>query len=125
MSEAMKKRHTNDEMISIQFGKKKSLLYVVPKRISKAIGDLLNEYQLEDSSPWREAMAEKFKETSEQAAKLRGARAKENMAQKELADKLEVTQGYISQIEKGDREITKPLAKKLSKIFGTNYKVFL
>ncbi len=60
-----------------------------------------------------------------QAMTLRGARAKVGMTQKELAQKLNMAQSYISQIEQGKRQVNVSLAKKLAKIFNTDYRVFL
>lgn len=56
---------------------------------------------------------------------LRALRRKEGLSQKDLADKLGTQQPNISSIEKGERVIGKELAKKIEKIFGTNYRVFL
>jgi predicted transcriptional regulator len=56
---------------------------------------------------------------------LRGYRGKYDMTQIELAEKLQVTQNRISDMESGKRPISKDIAKKLGEIFNTPYKSFL
>lgn len=124
MSAPMKKLLTKDKL-PIQIGSKRPRIYLVPKRVAKAITEILKEYEQKDTLAWREALKDVFKDSSEQATILRGARLKEEMTQKELALKLGIGQAYISQIEKGNRQISVSLAKKLAKVFNTSYKVFL
>jgi DNA-binding XRE family transcriptional regulator len=56
---------------------------------------------------------------------LRGYRGKHDMTQTELAEKLQITQNRISDMESGKRPINKNTAKKLGEIFNTPYKSFL
>ena len=56
---------------------------------------------------------------------LRGYRGKLDMTQKELAEKLGVTQNRVSDMENGKRPISKNLAVKLGELFDTPYKSFL
>lgn len=56
---------------------------------------------------------------------LRGYRGKLDMTQKELAEKLGVTQNRVSDMESGKRPISKDMAVKLGEIFDTPYKSFL
>jgi len=56
---------------------------------------------------------------------LRGYRGKLDMTQKELADKLGVTQNRVSDMESGKRPISKNMAVKLGGLFDTPYKSFL
>jgi len=119
------KKHPTKNTVTVQTGKKKPKLYFVSGELAEAVTSLLEAYDKSDSVPMREALKFHFDETSEQAAVLRGSRYKEEMTQKELAEKLGVAQGYVSQIEKGKRQINVSMAKKLAKIFNTHYKVFL
>ena len=57
----------------------------------------------------------------EPALMLKGACVKEGITQKELADRLGISQVYISQLENGRKEINKSLIKELEKIFNINY----
>ena len=56
---------------------------------------------------------------------LRGLRAREGLTQKALAEKIGIEQSHVSNMEKGNRPISKAMAKKLGKIFDLTYKVFL
>jgi ribosome-binding protein aMBF1 (putative translation factor) len=76
-----------------------------------------------ESIPWREGLD--LKEGEEIGIVLSGCRYRENMTQKELADKLGVKQHHISEMEHGKRSIGKKLAHRLAKILNTDYKTFL
>jgi addiction module HigA family antidote len=56
---------------------------------------------------------------------LHGARLREEMTQAELAEKLNITQNRVSEMESGKRNISKNMALKLAKFFDTSYRVFL
>jgi DNA-binding XRE family transcriptional regulator len=56
---------------------------------------------------------------------LRGARKREALTQKHLADLLGISQTHISEMEHGKRPIGKEMARRLAKIFKVNYRVFL
>ena len=81
--------------------------------------DLENEISI----PWMEAMG--VDETTAPALVLRGSRYKNGMTQKELAEKLNVSQHRISEMEHSKQPIGKETARRLAKIFKTNYRIFL
>ena len=56
---------------------------------------------------------------------LRGCRGRDDMTQTELANKLDIAQTRVSEMECGTRHISVKMAKKLAEIFGTSYKAFL
>jgi len=56
---------------------------------------------------------------------LQGSRDREGLTQTELAAKIGVKPHHISEMEKGKRSIGKNMAKRLSKVLNTGYKVFL
>lgn len=56
---------------------------------------------------------------------LRGFRFRDEMTQQDLADKLKINQSRVSELENGSRAITKTMAARLAKLFGTSYRVFL
>ena len=56
---------------------------------------------------------------------LRGLRAREGMTQKQFGEKLEISQRHVSDYEKGIRNISVNMAKRIEKKFGIGYKVFL
>lgn len=62
---------------------------------------------------------------SKPGALLRGIRIRENITQIEMAKSLKVTQSDISQMECGTRKIGRVMAKRIEKLYGTNYRAFL
>lgn len=56
---------------------------------------------------------------------MRGLRTKEGLTQKQMAEKLDVTQVRISEYENGKRPIPKKLAHKIEETFGVTYKAFV
>ncbi|MGL4208681.1 MAG: helix-turn-helix domain-containing protein [Candidatus Adiutrix sp.] len=56
---------------------------------------------------------------------IRGFRGKTDMTQVELAERLGVTQGRVSDLESGRRSVSVEMAKKLSGVFDITYQAFL
>jgi len=77
-----------------------------------------------DSIPWKKAFSE-YSDNELPGVVLSGARTKEGLTQKELADKLNITQGHVSEMESGKRSIGKAMAKRLGAVLNISYKVFL
>ena len=140
MSARMKKLHINKKnriQITKQVGRSSDITIIspikgirlryfdVPTKIVSNIISIVKDYEREETVDWRGAFSKEIKELGESALALKGARAKENMTQKKLANLLGTSQVYISQLENGRKEINKQMAKKLEKIFNINYKVFL
>ena len=61
----------------------------------------------------------------EQGALLYGLRMRENLSQTAFAQKINITQPELSKMENGTRPIGKIIAKRLEKVFGTPYQLFL
>ena len=59
------------------------------------------------------------------ATHLRGARHRENMTQRELAEKSGIPRRHISEMENDRRPIGKKNAKLLSEALGVDYRFFL
>lgn len=76
-----------------------------------------------EAVPWQEA----FPELQENApgTYLAGARHREDLTQRQLADKTGIPQRHISEMENGKRPIGKETAKKLASALGADYRVFL
>lgn len=89
----------------------------------KALRDL-GFVDTSDSIPWYEVFPE-FKDEPPYSVALRGARGKESLTQKELAEKTDIPQGHISSMENGKMEIGKERAKRLAKALNIDYRVFL
>lgn len=77
-----------------------------------------------DTVPWREA----FPEVSDEqipGACLAGARYREGMTQRQLAEMTGIPQRHLSEMENGKRPIGKERAKVLAKVLNTSYRIFL
>jgi len=76
-----------------------------------------------ESAPWQEA----FPGLQENAPGiyLAGARHREGLTQRQLADKTGIPQRHISEMENGKRPIGKETARKLAEALGVDYRVFL
>jgi ribosome-binding protein aMBF1 (putative translation factor) len=56
---------------------------------------------------------------------LRGARGKEGLTQKELAQKTGIPQSHISSMENGRMTIGRERARRLAKVLRVDYRIFL
>ena len=56
---------------------------------------------------------------------LRGARLKEGLSQKKLAEQIKISQTPISEMEHGKRPIGKKMSQRFSKVLKINYQAFL
>jgi len=74
---------------------------------------------------WREAFSDLFKKYTEAGATLKGFRLREGWTQVDLADMLGIDQANLSNMERGKRPIGKEMAKRLAKIFDTDYRLFI
>ena len=77
------------------------------------------------SVPYNEMAAIEIKKIGKGAMALKGARAREDITQKELAKKLNIDQKLISKIKNGQSRINAILAKKIGNMFNIDYRVFL
>lgn len=73
----------------------------------------------------QEVFADLSKKYTRSSALLRGIRARENLTQIEMAEKIKVSQSDISQMENGTRTIGQKVAKRIEKLFGVDYRSFL
>jgi len=97
-----------------------------PDNRQKAVRALekLGYIETTGSVPWRDAFPNL---TDEQlpGVSLKGARVKEGITQKQLAEIAGVKQHHISEMENHKRSIGKKNAKKFAEALKINYKVFL
>jgi ribosome-binding protein aMBF1 (putative translation factor) len=92
---------------------------------SKSTSVASSRSDTEKGTPWREAFKSGIEELSEIGLALRGSRYKEEMTQKELAEKIGVKQAHISEMENGKRTIGKNIAHRLAEVFKVDYRLFL
>lgn len=96
----------------------------VPKTRVKLLLTSIKEYR-QDIMPWRQALKNVLSKHGEPAAMVRGSRIKDSITQAELARRLGIPQQHISEMENGKRPIGKAMAKRLARVFRTDYRVFL
>jgi ribosome-binding protein aMBF1 (putative translation factor) len=119
MLEPTKKHRTEDKKVNLRLvGPLKNKVKAI--KILRKLGFV----DISDSIPWRDAFPE-LDEEPEYSIALRGARAKEGLTQAELAQKANVPQGHISQMENGKMSIGKERAQRFAKVLNVNYRVFL
>ena len=118
MLEATKKPLTEDIQEARFMGPAKKI-----KKLS-LVARSLGLVDLSDSIPWRELFPE-FADESPASVALRGARRKEDLTQKQLAELTGIPQSHISEMENGKRTIGKERAKRLGKALNITYRVFL
>jgi len=123
MSAVAKKRHTE-----ITFGKRHPQVFLVPTNKAHGILKLIEEYRVDDKNELIDA-ENAFKDLNEKytpaGALLQGFRLRDDLTQMQLAKKLGTSQPAIAAMESGDRPIGKTMARKLAKIFDTDYRNFL
>ncbi|MFZ5449071.1 MAG: helix-turn-helix domain-containing protein [Thermodesulfobacteriota bacterium] len=73
-----------------------------------------------DSIPWEDVYPH-----FNGSVALKGARKRERLTQKELANLVGISQTHISEMEHGKRPIGKDMARRLAKVLRINYRVFL
>jgi transcriptional regulator with XRE-family HTH domain len=56
---------------------------------------------------------------------IRGFRLRDELTQKELAEKLAIKQTHVSEIENSKRTVGKAMAHKLAHLFNIDYRLFL
>ncbi len=114
--------------IRVQVGDRKVRIFLVPKDRANGIVRLLQDFEINEdqqTTPWREAIADLTQKYTEAGAALKGARIKENLSQNDLANKIGIPQSHISDMEHGRRTIGKNMAKRLAKVLNVGYKIFL
>ena len=101
--------------------------FAVSKDTAKGILYLIRDHEVvaDEVISWRTSSHELIARYSEAGVVLRGARAKAELSQQELANRLGIPQGQISEMENGKRTIGKKMAKRLSKVLDIDYRVFL
>ena len=72
------------------------------------------------TQPWREVF-----HSFNPGVALRGARKREGLTQKQLAELLGISQTHISEMEHGKRPMGKEMAKRLAKVLKVDYRLLL
>ncbi len=103
------------------------LCFLVPAEKAEAARRAMADFAVsgrpskEDGSmPWRQVYPDFGPATA-----LRGARKREGLTQKQLAERLGILQSHLSQMENTKRPIGKAMAKRFAEALGVDYRVFL
>jgi len=102
------------------------LRFLVPAAKVEAVRQAVAPFSVEETTaiPWREAFPEVTDATLPGIC-LRGARAKEGLTQKQVAERTGIPQRHLSEMENHKRPIGRQNALKLGKALAVSYKVFL
>lgn len=101
--------------------------YIIPKKIAEKY--VVEEKPRKKLKKQSQTIKSLFKNLDDKFTKagalLKGLRLREGLSQIEFAKKINVTQANLSNMENGRRPIGKIVAKRIEKVFGTNYRYFL
>ena len=132
MLELMKKLPTDALKIIVEKGKRKHRMFLVPTNKVQGITALIKQFGIDNKINKDKAdidiisiFSNLNQKYSKPGAILRGARLKEGLSQKKLAEQMKNSQTHISEMEHGKRPIGKKMSQRFSKILKINYKVFL
>ena len=117
MSGRMKKPHIKkNTLMRMQY---KGIIYVFPKSVAE-------KYRVEEKTVSADDLFDDLnKKYTKAGALLRGLRNRENLTQNQMAEKIEVTQSDVSQMENGVRVIGRKVAKRIESLFDVDYRAFL
>lgn len=123
--QALTKKHHTENMVEVRFrGSASSINKLRRTAVTLKVVDL-SEQKVEDKEFYTPEEVSPELSWNRGGVCLRGARGKEGMTQKQLADHVGIAQHHISEMENGKRPIGKEAAKKLAAVLHVDYRVFL
>lgn len=131
MSDHTKTHHTNKKdqiLVTINIPKKGKKYLYFPLKSLKKLEAFFNENTIEDEEKpiaWRVLAKERLEKYKKSGLVLRGARYREGISQKKLAERTGISQDNISKIENGKRTVGEKVAKILAKELHIDYRLFL
>lgn len=105
-------------------GKKRKLSFVSERHLHK-LEAFLEKYGESESIAWEKLASKRIRKYKKTGLALRGARYREGLSQKELANQTGVSQENISKMENGQRRIGAKVAKKLAKFLHINHELLI
>lgn len=118
--------HVTEEVnITFKGLSQKKQTFSVPRGVAQDIWQRIEKLNDSDSIPAHEVFPELADPVLRPAAMLRGGRYRENLTQKQLAEKLGIRQHHLSEMENAKRAISKEMALKLAEALRMDYKRFL
>lgn len=128
MSAHMKAHHTDDLRVKVVVltSSSEKIIYINPKN-AKKLEAFLEKYSDEDDSPvaWEILAKERLEKYKKTGLVLRGMRYRENLSQKELAEKTGISQNDISKMENGKRKVGEKVAIKLARALNIDYHMLI
>jgi DNA-binding XRE family transcriptional regulator len=118
--QAHTKKHLTDDLVTLQLRVHRADV----ERIRRYVAGL-EPADAGESITLAEFFSKHFPGETTQAVSLRGARGKEGVTQRQLAELTGIPQRHISEMEHGKRPIGKETARKLAKALNVDYRVFL
>ena len=118
MLEPMRKHHTDDTVEIIFRGPA-----TMQEEAVRVLEDLGFKEASESTIPWRDAVLYDAEQIP--GVCLKGARNREGLTQRQLAELTGIPQRHISEMENGKRSIGKARAKVMAAKLNTDYRVFL
>jgi ribosome-binding protein aMBF1 (putative translation factor) len=128
MSAHTKKHHTdNINCVPVKIGGLRPKIFLLPREEVLGLIKLLKKYEVEekDTIPWKESFKGLLEKSSSGSIAIKAERTMAKLTQAQLAEKLDVPQHVVSEMENRKRSIGKNMAKKLASIFKTDYRLFL
>ncbi len=118
--QGLTKKRPTDDMVTLR-------LRVHPQNVERIrrYVDSIEAADEKDPVSLEDFFTSHFPGESKPAVSLRGARGKEELTQRQLAEMTGIPQRHISEMENGKRPIGKEAAKKLAKALNVDYRVFL
>lgn len=112
--------------IEVTAGKKRKL-YLVSPESAYAVETLLGQLNKSEDGfiPATDLFPDLGDPKKTPGIALRGVRLRLGLTQKEMAHKIDVSQGDLSKMEKGERPIGRKLAMRIGKALGLDYRRFL
>lgn len=118
----LKKKNVKDRT-EVVFKGRSPRVFLVPNELAKNLLGIIKKFEIKVSKD--KIFAEFDKKYVRPELCLKEARMNNGLTQFQLAKKLGVHQANISAMETGVRPIGKEMAKRLGKILGVGYRVFL
>ena len=122
MSGLTKNRPTRALTVTVVASKRRRE-FLVPEDKVKGLICLIEEFEVGEQA--ENAFDDLNRKYSKVGALLKGARLREELTQKQLAERLNMPQSHISEMERGNRPIGRKMAIKLAKALNISYRIFL
>lgn len=123
MSAHTKKPHT-EELLEVTVHGDSLMKFLIPRKFLAKLKPYLVKNENEEPIPADIVFKKSYQKYGKVGAAIRGARARYNIMQAQLAKMLNVSKDTISKMEYSKIAIDKHMAQKLAQIFNVNYRIF-